>query len=108
MSRGDLIAFYSPRTDYPNGAPLQNFTAIGRVADDEPFQVEMSPDFHPWRRRVEFLKTTDADARALVDNLSFVKDKQRCGFPFRRGLFEVSKEDFEVIRQAMGASEPDQ
>ena len=37
MARGDWIVFYSPKTAYPDGAPLQAFTAIGQVADDEPF-----------------------------------------------------------------------
>jgi EVE domain len=33
MARGDWIVFYSPKTAYPDGAPLQAFTAIGQVAD---------------------------------------------------------------------------
>src|SRR3982074_2443799 len=45
MAKGDWIGFYSPKTVYPDGEPLQAFTAIGRVADDEPYQPEMSPDF---------------------------------------------------------------
>ncbi|HEV7662205.1 MAG TPA: EVE domain-containing protein, partial [Chloroflexota bacterium] len=43
LALGDLMAFYSPRTSYPDGAPLQAFTAIGRVADTVPYQVEMTP-----------------------------------------------------------------
>ncbi len=45
MAKGDWIVFYSPKTVYPDGEPLQAFTAIGQVADDEPYQAEMSPDF---------------------------------------------------------------
>ena len=55
MARDDWIVFYSPKTGYPDGEPLQAFTAIGQVADDEPYQVAMSPDFQPWRRNVDFL-----------------------------------------------------
>ena len=55
MARGDWVVFYSPKTVHPDGEPLQAFTAIGQVADDEPYQVEMSDDFHPWRRNVDFL-----------------------------------------------------
>ena len=33
---GDWLAFYSPKTSLREGEPLQAFTAIGRVADDEP------------------------------------------------------------------------
>ena len=34
MARGDWIVFYSPKTVYPDGEPLQAFTAIGQAADD--------------------------------------------------------------------------
>ena len=59
MARGDWIVFYSPKTVYPDGEPLQAFTAIGQVADDEPYQAEMSPDFQPWRRNVDFLECAE-------------------------------------------------
>jgi hypothetical protein len=45
LEKGDLIAFYSPRTEFRGGEPLQAFTAIGRVADEEPYQVEMRAVF---------------------------------------------------------------
>ena len=60
MSRGDWIAFYSPKTDYPDGAALQAFTAIGQVVDDEVYQADLDPEFQPWRRKVEFLSTSEA------------------------------------------------
>jgi len=102
LERGDWLVFYSPRTALRGGEPVQAFTAIGRIADDEPFQVEMAPDFHPWRRRVDFLPCRPAPARPLVGSLSFITDVQRWGYPFRRGLFEVPAEDFETIATAMG------
>lgn len=101
LARGDRIAFYSSRTHFRSGEPLQSFTAIGRIADDEPYQVEMTPDFHPWRRRMEFLPSAEAPIRPLVNGLGFIPNKQRWGFPFRRGLFEVPQPDFERIARAM-------
>ncbi len=103
MDRGDVIVFYSPRTEYPDGEPLQKFTAIGRVSDDATYHVEMTPDFHPWRRDVEFLKTLGTPIQPLLGGLSFIKDPKRWGFPFRRGLFEITATDFEVISKAMAA-----
>ena len=102
LERGDWIVFYSPRTQIRGGEPLQAFTAIGRIADDEPFQVEMTPEFHPWRRLVDFVASRHAPARPLVGSLSFITDEQRWGYPFRRGLFEVPAEDFATIATAMG------
>ena len=42
---GDGLLMYSPRTSYPDGEPLQAFTAVGVVVTGEIYQVEMSPDF---------------------------------------------------------------
>ena len=52
LKAGDWIVFYSPKTAYVGGEALQAFTAIGQVKDEELYQVDMSEDFHPWRRNV--------------------------------------------------------
>jgi hypothetical protein len=101
LQNGDLIAFYSPRTEFKGGEPLQAFTAIGAIADDEPYQVEMRPSFHPWRRRVAFLECAETPIQPLIGDLEFIKDKSRWGFPFRRGLFEIDEADFSRIAEAM-------
>ncbi|CAN5175217.1 EVE domain-containing protein [soil metagenome] len=101
LKKGDLIAFYSPRTEFRGGEPLQAFTAIGRITDAEPYQFEMTPEFHPWRRRVEFLESEAAPIRPLIEKLDFIQNKQQWGYPFRRGLFEVERADFERIAGAM-------
>ena len=103
LARGDLVVFYSPRESYPDGAPLQRFTAIGRVIDDAPYQVEMTPDFHPWRRRMAFLPCAEAPIQDLIGSLAFIPDPKRWGFPFRRGLFPIGEDDFRRIAGAMKA-----
>ncbi|HTE86694.1 MAG TPA: EVE domain-containing protein [Dehalococcoidia bacterium] len=101
LARGDLVAFYSPRTSYPDGVPLQRFTAVGRVVDDAPYQAEMTPAFHPWRRRLQFLECEEAPIQNLIGELTFIRDRTRWGFAFRRGLFEIGAEDFERIARAL-------
>lgn len=104
LAVGDRIAFYSPRTAHPDGAPLQQFTALGTVTGDDVYQVRMQEDFRPWRRAVRFDDTARAaEIRPLVELLSFIPDPRRWGFPFRRGLFEVPADDFAVIDAAMHA-----
>ena len=103
LNKGDLLVFYSPRTALKNGEPVQAFTALGEVTDNEPYQVEMTPDFHPWRRRLSFMETEQADIRPLLEDLSFIGDKRRWGYPFRRGLFEIGEADFGLIAHAMKA-----
>jgi hypothetical protein len=106
LSAGDWIVLYSPKTSLRDGESLQAFTAIGRVSDDELYQAEMAPGFVPWRRNVEFLPCVEAPIRPMLDELTFIKDKQRWGYVFRFGLFEISSGDFEVIRRAMSAGAP--
>jgi hypothetical protein len=101
LERDDRIAFYSPRTDYPDGPALQTFTALGRVVDDEPYQVQMTPDFHPFRRNVEFVECIETLIRPLIERLEFILDKKRWGFRFRFGLFRIPERDFEIIRAVM-------
>ena len=43
LAAGDWLVFYSPKTSLRDGERLQAFTAIGRVVDDELYQVEMAP-----------------------------------------------------------------
>ena len=102
LNQGDYLVFYSPRTHFRTGETLQAFTALGRVTDTEPYQVEMSPDFHPWRRNMTFFDGREAPVRPLIEHLAFIKNKESWGYPFRRGLFELSEGDFERIAAAIG------
>lgn len=101
LERGDLLAFYSPRTRNPEGETLQHLTAIGRIADDAPYQTLLTPEFAPWRRRVEYLSCEEAPIRDLLGELTFFADPKRWGFVFRRGLFEIGAADFQRIAHAM-------
>ncbi|MEP7083353.1 MAG: hypothetical protein ABI854_01350 [Betaproteobacteria bacterium] len=55
---------------------------------------------------MKFLKSTEAPIQPLLAGLDFIVDKKRWGFPFRRGLFEVSGKDFEQIALAMRVKLP--
>jgi hypothetical protein len=105
MAKGDRMVFYSPRTEFQGGQPLQCFTALGEVVDDEPFQVEMAPDFHPWRRKVRFLDSEEAAIQPLLESLDFIRNKKSWGIVFRRGFFEIERSDFVKIAKAMRVSE---
>jgi hypothetical protein len=98
-----LVVFYSPRTQLRGGEPLQRFTAVARVVDEEPYQVEMTPTFRPWPRRVVFLPCQEVPIPDMVAALDFIEDTRRWGFPFRRGLFEIGADDFGRIACAMKA-----
>ena len=102
LKAGDYIAVYSPKTAYPDGQPLQAFTALGRVETGAVYQVAVSEDFKPFRIDVGFLPCAAAPIRPLIARLSFIKNKQSWGAAFKFGQLKVPSEDFERISQAMG------
>jgi hypothetical protein len=102
MKAGDGFVFYSPRLSYPEGEALQAFTALGHVKTGQIYQHQMSEDFCPFRLDVAFDTTLhDAPIRPLIDQLSFIQDKQHWGAAFRYGLVQMTAQDFELIEQAM-------
>lgn len=102
MSEGDWIIYYSPTLHFGGKVPCRSFTAIGKINSNELYPFAMSADFIPWRRSVSFLLTNEISILPLLDKLTFIKDKKRWGFPFRRGCFEITQVDFELIAHAMG------
>jgi len=102
MKPGDWIVYYSPVEIFGQKTPCRRFTALGKVDKKEPYQYAMSKDFIPWRRDVTFLTTQELAIEPLIEKLTFIKNKQRWGFPFRRGVFSVPRQDFELIAQGMG------
>jgi hypothetical protein len=102
---GDFIAYYSPREALQEGPPVQAFTAIGEIKPREPHLVEMSPTFQAYRRDVTWWDADEAPIAPLVGRLSFIKDPARWGYPFRRGAFSISRDDFAVIAGAMAAED---
>ena len=101
LAAGDWLVFYSPKTAFVDGEPLQAFTAIGQVKDDELYQVEMAPNFVPWRRNVDFKTAQEVPIKPLIGDLSFIKDKTHWGYQFRFGLFEIPEADFHLLADAM-------
>jgi hypothetical protein len=102
LGNGDGIIFYSPRTDYPDGDPLQAFTAIGTVIDDAPYEAEGEGE-RPWRRSVRFAECSETPIRPLIASLDFIRNKESWGVMFRRGLFEIGEADYLKIAEAMKA-----
>jgi hypothetical protein len=106
MRAGDGFAFYSPRTAYPDGPPLQAFTAIGRIRNGEVYQVVqntgMAEGFAPFRLDVDYFPAQDAPIKPLIEGLSFIRSKTHWGAAFRFGFLRVPEEDFARIAAAMG------
>src|SRR3990167_8272989 len=101
MKEGDWIVYYSPTIKFGQKEPYQSFTARGKIKEGDPYPFAMSEGFVPWRRDVSFIQSNDAPIQQLLEELFFIKDKKKWGFPFRRGCFEISQKDFQIIAKAM-------
>lgn len=105
LREGDGFAIYSPTDRYREKTPLRAFTALGIVADAEPYLAEpMDMGTHgtvrPWRRRVEFFSVDPVPVRDLDLLLT---QAPNWGYQLRRGLVSLPVEDFETLRAAMVA-----
>ncbi|TFD28230.1 EVE domain-containing protein [Cryobacterium cryoconiti] len=103
MGESDGVVYYSPKTDI-DGDSLREFTAIGRIAPGIVHQGESAApsSYRPWRRHIDY--ETDAVAtsiRPLLSVLEFTRSDPNWGYQLRRGLLEISRHDFELIRRQM-------
>ncbi|WNR44126.1 EVE domain-containing protein [Paenibacillus roseipurpureus] len=105
MQAGDWLIYYSPRTDMQNGEPLQAFTAIGQVQDDQVYEYGMSESFVPFRRNIRYTNCKETKISSLLERLSFTRGVNNWGYRFRFGHFEISEQDFLVIADAMNSEE---
>lgn len=99
LTPGDGLIYYSPKTAWPDGAPLKAFTAIGTVRDAAPYQAEMRPGMLGYRRDIDWLPAAETPISLVIDRLEFARGNW--GMLARRGLFEISDADFQTIRTAM-------
>ena len=106
LKAGDGVIMYSPRTAYPDGEPLQAFTAIGTVVTSDVYQVEVTSHFRPHRVDVRFVPAKEAQIKPLLGQLSFIKSKSHWGAAFRFGHVEIPGCDFALIAERMGAVSP--
>ena len=102
MRAGDGFAFYSPREAYPDGPPLQAFTAMGRIRDGALYQASAGGGFSPFRLAVDYLPVKEAPIKPLLEDLSFIRNKTHWGAAFRFGCVRVPESDFAKIAAAMG------
>jgi hypothetical protein len=102
MHPGDSLLIYAPKLIVGGNAPLQQFIAIGTVADEPVYQVAASDDFHPFRRRVMYEESvTGTPVQPLIEQLDFIQNKVSWGYAFRLGCFAISEADFNLIRSSM-------
>jgi hypothetical protein len=105
MAPGDGVIVYCPRERDDHGAPVQAFTALGRVAEGALYQF--AHDHQPFRRAVHWMAAVPAAVRPLLDALSFIRNKTHWGAAFRFGFLRIPPADFARIAAAMQVDWPD-
>ncbi|SRR6266404_2523388 len=101
LKKNDFIIYYSPKQTMEGSEPCQQFTALGIVVDDSPYQVDINENFKPFRRNVTYFNAQHIDIKPLISILPFIKNKQSWGYIFRYGFFEIDQKSFEIIAQKM-------
>ncbi|MEP7181029.1 MAG: EVE domain-containing protein [Betaproteobacteria bacterium] len=102
MRAGDGFAYYSPRTTWPDGPPLQAFTAVGRVRDGVVRQADGDDGARPFRLAIDWLPAQATPVKPLIAELEFIRSKTHWGAAFRFGFARVPAADFARIAAAMG------
>lgn len=126
---GDRVTYYAPTVTMGGKDSCQCFVAMGLVQAGEPYafrdagppqvasaplggsaahtvasvgaSVNMGAGFVPNRRGVAYVAAQEASIIPLLDAFAFVENRQRWGYKFRFGLFEIGEPDMRLIAQAM-------
>lgn len=103
MRESDGVVYYSPKTD-TDGETLREFTAIGWIAEAAPGRTGQTgpAPYRPWRHQVDYdTNAVAASIRPLLTVLELTRDDPNWGYQLRRGLIEISRHDYDLIRRQM-------
>ncbi|KOS05801.1 hypothetical protein AM493_06930 [Flavobacterium akiainvivens] len=101
MRKDDFLLFYSGKMTLGKPESCQEFTAIGKVIDNEIYLYQVSEDFCPSRRNIDFFESKDTSIIPLINDLDFIQNKESWGYPFRFGILEINQHDFDLISSKM-------
>jgi predicted RNA-binding protein len=98
LSKGDYVIFYASRTSSTSSEPYRKIIAVGRVTNSKIYTVKVgNKKFH--RMKVKFMKTNEIPlTKKIIQKLKFIKNKKYYGLYFISGFRELSKSDFNIMR----------
>lgn len=103
MAAGDVVLYYAGKMIYGQDEVCQRFVAMAVLDDDTIFQYDFTPTFKPYRRKATYRQIREVEIRPLIERLSFIQNKDKWGYIFRTGFFEINQSDFELIESHMHA-----
>jgi len=109
LRKGDWLAYYAPREGMGTGAPVQAFTAIGRVTSEAPYHAAQAMDFNPYRVDVDYIgDARPAPIRPLLKVLDFTRSHAtNWGLLIRGPKRRITADDMRRIARAMGVHSDD-
>ncbi len=100
MAPGDNIVFYAPKIDHTKTGKAniyQKFKGFGTLLDQPIFSEEIAGTC-VFRRRILFEGIEQsAPIQPLIDQLDFIPNKAKWGFPLMRGYVQISQSDWDLI-----------
>ena len=100
LQLNDRMIFYSPKTSLQDGKPVQAFTAVAKIKDDNIYLL-VNENFQPYRRNAEYENCQEVPIKPLIEQLEFITNKKHWGLKFSSSLFEINQHDFELIYKLM-------
>ncbi|MFP7474228.1 EVE domain-containing protein [Niallia taxi] len=101
MKTGDWIIYYSPKINFKDSTPHKKFTALGKIIDEDVYQVNTGEDFAPFRKKTNYISCFETPIQPLISKLSFIKNTKYWGYSFRYGHLEINEKDFKLIAYEM-------
>lgn len=100
-SAEDQFFIYSPKTGMGRGESIMSITYRGSFDDEHIYQVEQSPDFFPYRKKVTFDYSFKPVPIHSIPGMEFTA-KSNWGLMMRRGFIELSAADAARISEYKG------
>ncbi|MGC6768644.1 EVE domain-containing protein [Enterococcus sp. LJL51] len=94
MKEGDWLIYYAPKESLKRNEPCQKFIAVGTIKAGCAYQVEMKPNFFPFRKNVSYLPNPyPVSLQAVSDYPLWSEYRSKLRF----GHLEIPQELFEYI-----------
>lgn len=101
MSQGDWILYYSPTIFHEKPKTVcQKFTGISSVIDTYVYP-QNAQNQELWRRNVEYFHSIPQHAQQFHQQVDFLKQHPDWTQAFCEPIFEISRNDFLYIAQAI-------
>ena len=98
MKKGDILIYYSPKISLNSDVKFQEITAIGKIKDENVYQFQMTENFIPYRRDVDYLKL---NGKCTINELRKHPEWIKYAKQLRYGHFEISEDFFRFIYDLM-------